>query len=240
MFFGSLTPVEQDHLIGAFRFEPGRCSEVTVIERMLTNLASVDSSLCEQVVSNRGMTPPTGVQSDEDLTSPALSMLPPEPGPIDGREVARLIGDETTPDVVDAWRAAADPAGVEIVAVGPRFGVLAGGAEADRTVHTTSSVEYDGVVLAAEAHEGLTMFVQEAYRHHKTVGAIDEAMLGPLGVAQSAPGVESDPATFMVAMGWHRHWDRPGLGEGAPVILRRAATGWSPPPLTRRSHVGVG
>ncbi len=214
VFFRSLTPVEQDHLVGAFRFELGKCSEVTVVERMLTNLASVDSSLCEQVAAHLGMAPPDGTESAEDLTSAALSMLPPEPGPVDGRKVALLVGDDTPAATVDAWRAAADPAGVEVVAVGPRFGVLGGGAEADLTLHTTASVEYDGVVLAAEAHEGMALFVQEAYRHHKTIGAVDDDLLAPLGVELDAPGVEFDPATFMAAMGWHRHWDRPGLGAG--------------------------
>ena len=138
-------------------------------------------------------------------------MLPPGPGPIDGRKVAVLVGDDTDPAVVDAWRAAADPAGVEVVTVGPRFGTLAGGVEADRTMHTTASVEYDGVVLASSAHEGSALFVQEAYRHHKTVGAIEAEALDPLGIPAGADGVEEDPPTFMVAMGWHRHWDRPGL-----------------------------
>ena len=216
MFFRSLTPVEQDHLVGAFRFELGKCLSPVVVERMLTNLAAVDGSLCAQVASHLGLTPPTGSESDEDLQSPALSMLPPGPGPIDGRKVAVLVGDDTDPAVVDAWRAAADPAGVEVVTVGPRFGTLAGGVEADRTMHTTASVEYDGVVLASSAHEGSALFVQEAYRHHKTVGAIEAEALDPLGIPAGADGVEEDPPTFMVAMGWHRHWDRPGL-VGATV-----------------------
>lgn len=77
-------------------------------------------------------------------------------------------------------------------------------------MHTTASVEYDGVVLAPSTRACCSC----AYRHHKTVGAIEAEALDPLGILAGADGVEEDPPTFMVAMGWHRHWDRPPGGRG--------------------------
>ncbi len=211
LFFSSLNPVEQDHLVGAFRFELGKCSNVEVVARMVGNLGHVDAELAAQVASHLGVPAPASDAEPAELTSPALSMAPTGPGPIDGRKVAVLVGDDTPRDALGPWTDAADPAGVEIVAVGPRFGELASGAVADRTLHTTASVEYDGVVVATEAHEGIALFVQEAYRHHKTVGAAGDGDLVACSIDPSAPGVTDDPGAFLDAMALHRHWDRPGL-----------------------------
>ncbi len=215
LFLRSLTPPEQEHLANAFTFELGKCTSVDVVARVVAHLANIDAELTEFVAAHLGLEAPPGTPVEEELQSPALSMVPAEPGPVDGRKLGLLVADDTSPAVVDRWRAAADPLGVEVVVVGPRFGTLAGGVEVDRSLHITHSTEYDAVVLAAPPDAGMAVVVQEAYRHHKTVGA--DASLGPdvltsLGIDPSSPGVEADPDAFFDAMGLHRHWDRPRLG----------------------------
>src|SRR4051812_41916101 len=49
LFFRSLTPVEQDHVIQAYTFELGKCYEKPVRERQLLALANIDASLCAAV-----------------------------------------------------------------------------------------------------------------------------------------------------------------------------------------------
>ena len=140
-------------------------------------------------------------------TSPALSMER-GPGPVDGRQVAVLVGDATTTRVVNVWRKAADPLGVEIIVVGPHLGKLEGGVPVDRTVHITDPVEYDGIVLAADPDEAMGLFVQEAYRHHKTIGLVGPGATADLGIATDAEGVAGDPEEFFGQLANHRHWNR--------------------------------
>jgi aspartate carbamoyltransferase catalytic subunit len=121
--------------------------------------------------------------------------------------VAVLVGDDTSGRTAATWRTAADPLGVEIVTVGPRFGKLAKGAEVDRTIHITDPVEYDGVVVATDPDESVAAFAQEAYRHHKTVGVV-VGDPSALGFDPDDPGVLSDAASFLDALALHRHWDR--------------------------------
>jgi catalase len=214
LFLRSLTPPEQEHLAGALTFELGKCTSPEIVARVVAHLANVDAELTAVVAAHLGIDAPTGSPDVEELQSPALSMAPAEPGPVEGRKLAVLVDDDTPAAVVDTWRGVADPLGVEVITVGPRFGVLGGGVAVDRSLHVTHSTEYDAVVLAARPDAGMAVLVQEAYRHHKTVGSsapLDEDALAPLGIDVGSPGVERDPDALLTAMGLHRHWDRPRL-----------------------------
>ena len=207
LFFRSMTPVEQDHIVGAFSFELAKCTSPEIHARMVANLAEVDAELATKVAAHLGIEAPTGSPVASEGASPSLSMET-GPGPVTGRTVAILVGDPTPKRIVTAWRAAADPLGVEIVVVGPHLGKLDKGAVVDRTLHITQPVEYDGVVLAAEPDEAMAVFVQEAFRHHKTVGLLDASYSSSTGIDASAAGVESGPDGFFEALTLHRHWDR--------------------------------
>jgi catalase len=203
-----MTPVEQDHIVGAFSFELAKCTSPEIHARMVANLAQVDGDLATKVAAHLGIGVPSGAPLEPDGTSPALSMAVTTPGPLSGRKVAVLVGDSTPTRVVNAWRKVADPLGVEIVVVGPHLGKLEKGVPVDQTVHITDPVEYDGVVLAADPDEAMGMFVQEAYRHHKTVSILAPADGAALGIDSADAGVEADPDAFFAALGLHRHWER--------------------------------
>ena len=207
LFYRSMTPIEQEHIVGAFSFELAKCTAPAIHERMVANLAQVDADLAGQVAAHLGLEAPTGSPVEPEGTSPALSMER-GPGPVDGRQVAVLVGDATTTRVVNAWRKAADPLGVEIIVVGPHLGKLEGGVPVDRTVHITDPVEYDGIVLAADPDEAMGLFVQEAYRHHKTIGLVGPGATADLGIATDAEGVAGDPEEFFGQLANHRHWNR--------------------------------
>ena len=49
LFWNSMTPPERDHIVGAFSFELGKCVHPEVRERMVANLANVDTDLCARV-----------------------------------------------------------------------------------------------------------------------------------------------------------------------------------------------
>ncbi len=208
LFYRSLTPTEQEHIAGAFSFELAKCVSPGIHARMVANLAQVDANLAEQVAAHLGIAVPDGSPVEPALLSGALSLDRQEPSPTAGRIVAVIVDDATTTRALGAWRTAADPLGVEIVAVGPHLGKLDKGVAVDRSLHITDPVEYDGVVLACEPDEAIALFVQEAYRHHKTVAVTDAAWVDALGLDPEAPGVEAEPEAFLEALALHRHWAR--------------------------------
>jgi len=175
---------------------------------MVANLAQVDADLAEQVAAHLGIAVPAGSPVEPALLSGALSLDRQEPGPVDGRIVAVLVDNPTTTRTVGAWRTAADPLGVEIVAVGPHLGKLDKGVAVDRSLHITDPVEYDGVILACEPDEAIAAFVQEAYRHHKTVAITDASWADAIGIDPEEEGVASDPDAFFAGLARHRHWAR--------------------------------
>ena len=208
LFYRSLTPNEQSHIVGAFSFELAKCVSPGIHARMVANLAQVDTDLAEQVAAHLGIGVPDGSPVEPALVSGALSLDRQEPSTVAGRVVAVIVDDTTTTRTLGAWRTAADPLGVEVVAVGPHLGKLDKGVAVDRSLHITDPVEYDGVVLACEPDEAIALFVMEADRHHKTLGVTDPAWFDAIGVGPETPGVESEPDAFFAALALHRHWDR--------------------------------
>ena len=58
MFYRSLSPIEQTHVVEAFTFELGKVYEKTIKEREIQVLANVDTDLCEQVATGLGLLRP--------------------------------------------------------------------------------------------------------------------------------------------------------------------------------------
>jgi catalase len=58
VFWVSMSPVEQEHIIAAYTFELGKCYEQAVKERQLQALANVDARLCAEVAAGLGLAAP--------------------------------------------------------------------------------------------------------------------------------------------------------------------------------------
>lgn len=228
LFWRSMTPTEQDHIVGAFSFELGKVSDDDIRDRQLSHLANVDADLCERVAAHLGRPVPEpapvelAVESPIE-SSPALSMAVAGPGPIDGRVVAMLVGPDVKPTHVDKVAAALDAADAVLHVVGPRGGML-GKVEVHHTFHTCDAVMFDAIVVDPSAaalideERKAAVLVQEAYRHHKAIAAIGvgAALLDAAGIDADAAGVVVDTSAakrftkaLVDAVGWHRHWDRP-------------------------------
>ncbi|MEY2398956.1 MAG: catalase [Actinomycetota bacterium] len=208
LFYRSLSDVEQLHVAQAFSFELGKCISPGVQARMVTNLANVDAALAEEVAAHLGISAPAGKVMEPTMVSEALSQTRPQDPIVAGRMVAILADEDTPARVVNAYRAGADPLGVEVIVIGPHFGKLASGLPIDRSAHISDPVEYDGVVLATAPDEVTAVFVQEAFRHHKTIGVSDPSMIDALDLPVNAAGVAQSPDDFFAALGLHRHWNR--------------------------------
>jgi catalase len=223
MFYRSLSPLEQAHVVEAFTFELGKVYEKSIKERELQVLANVDADLCAQVAAGLGLPAPTGNPARDVTVSPALVQLLAEPGPIAGRKVG-IIADAGSDLAGIAKLVKATAAlGVTALVVAPVGGVLKSGRRqvtVDRTLATTRSIEFDAVVVAAgttTADIKLVVLLQEAFRHCKALGAWGDgtAVLKAARIPAKGPGIEVAGdvdkdfiARLAGALGLHRAWDR--------------------------------
>jgi catalase len=244
LFWNSMALPERDHIVGAFSFELGKCESDEVVERVLGNLAQVDGELCERVAANVGKRAPRGRPATDAGSSPALSMMLSEPGPVAGRVVGVLVGAVVDLGAITRLRRSLTAASAVLQVVAPHGGPLdtAGGPNgrngaratllADKAYFHAQAVELDAVVIAPGCvpDPALAVQAQEAYRHHKPIAAWGDGVhvLDAFGIPASAPGVVTGASmnddftgALVEAMGWHRFWERgPSVelvGAGAAV-----------------------
>ncbi|WP_435245625.1 catalase [Streptomyces sp. NRRL F-5630] len=236
LFWRSMSPVEQEHIIGAYSFELGKCYEQAVKERVLLTLAHIDERLCSEVAASLGLPAPApATGSDDGLVSPALSQLGQE-WPTDGRIIGIVVAPGADPEGVRALRDAVFAASMVPLVIAPAGGTL-DGVPVQRTFTTARSVEFDALLVAgapapaadalpvrdaktgaqgADIEPRLSLLLDEAYRHGKAIGgwAGAETALAAAGVPQDAPGVVlggSGTEVFeqlTALLRTHRVWDR--------------------------------
>ena len=221
LFWRSMTPVEQEHIVLAYTFELGKCYEQAIKERQLLALAHVDATLCSRVAEGIGLPAPETTGQDAEAatveTSPALSQIGGT-WPVDGRMVGIVVDGSSDLDAVEAARTAVKAAGMVPVLVAPNGGAVGDSLEAQRTFATVRSVELDAVVLAGAAlDDRVVLLVDECFRHGKAIGAWAPGtqVLESSRVAQAvSPGVVvGESATEVVEgvvdlLGSHRVWHR--------------------------------
>ena len=170
-------------------------------------------------------------------TSDALSMANKPAGGIQTRKIAILAADGVDETGLTTVRKALVKAGAQSKIISPRGGTLKGnnGGEIkiDHSLLTTSSVLFDAVYVpgGAESVQALlndadaTHFINEAYKHCKTIAAsgegcelVDASCAGsdPVGNEAIDPGIvlgrdtnmADIAADFINAIAQHRHWSR--------------------------------
>ncbi|MET0700402.1 MAG: catalase [Mycobacterium sp.] len=238
MFYRSLSPIEQAHVVEAFTFELGKVYEKAIKERQLQVLANVDADLCAQVAAGLGLPAPKGSPAEDVTVSPALVQIVAEPGRIDGRKIGIIADAGSDLAGVAKLVKAAAALGVTALVVAPVGGVLKSGRRqvtVDRTLATTRSIEFDALVIAsgtaATADIKLVVLLQEAFRHCKAVASWGDghAVLKSARIPLKGPGIqvaqEMDKAfttNLAAALGLHRAWGR------APKVMASAVApaGW--------------
>jgi catalase len=227
MFFRSLTPLEQGHIVEAFTFELGKVYDQVIKERELAVLANVDADLCTQVAAGLGLPAPKGHPTTDPLLSPTLSQILSVPGPVAGRKVGVIADSGSDLAGIDKLRKAALKLGVTVLTIAPSGGTLTHGRRketVDRTLLTARSVEFDLLVVAdgtaAEPDIKLAVMLQEAYRHCKPLAAwgSGSAVLEASGIPREDSGVvvgtgvvKAFTDELMKVLGLHRVWDRTPL-----------------------------
>ena len=228
LFWASMSKPEQDHIVGAFSFELGKCLHGEIKDRVLGNLANVSAALVAQVAANLGTTAPHGTPTTDIEPSPALSLIPSEPGPIAGRVIGVFADDGVDAAGLAAVRSPLERAGAVVAVIAPHGGTITspdGPVEVTKSALTTQSVEYDALIVAGRTGAKtlgqdpyLAVNLGEAYRHYKTIAAwgAGQDVLAACSIPTDAPGVITADVpkrgfvtALVEAVGCHRHWDRP-------------------------------
>ncbi|HEX6887610.1 MAG TPA: catalase, partial [Candidatus Nanopelagicales bacterium] len=77
LFWLSMSPVEQEHIIRAYTFELGKCYEQAIRERQVLALARIDARLCREVAAGLGLpTPAAGARDAGPVADPAAGAVP--------------------------------------------------------------------------------------------------------------------------------------------------------------------
>ena len=248
LFYDSQTPVEQAHIAAAFRFELSKLTVPAIRQRMVASLRNVSEALAQQVADGLRMDPlppamPRALAKPpkpEVSVSATLSLTArPGDGSITARTVAILVADGTVGKSAVAVHAALAAQGAVPRFVAPRIGPIK---TRDGTVLVAqASLEnepgflFDAMVLtdgddgvsALAADEHTVPFIQDQYRHGKTIMALGAAksLLDLAGISNKLPGRKTDPGlvmsdgagkthldAFMKGIACHRHPQREILG----------------------------
>jgi catalase len=198
LFFESQTPVEQDHIANAFRFELSKVTVPAVRARMVAGLRNVSEWLAQKVGMGLGMDPlpePLPLALQEPVTpeverSPALSLLArPGDGTLRGRKIALLVAPGVEGESLSRVQQALVEAGAVARLVGTRIGpmpTVAGDAlDADASMENEPGFLFDALVLpdgeeavAALGQDGHTAeFIKDQFRHCKAILALGASQL---------------------------------------------------------------
>lgn len=232
LFWRSMTPVEQDHIVDAYSFELGKCYEATIRQRQLQCLANIDGRLCARVAEALGMPAPESTVAAEDPAgqvpfSAPLSQLGGA-WPVDGRTIGILVDPEADNSGLLDLHEAIAAASMTPVVIAPRGGEVAG-VPVGRTFATAASVELDALLLAGaprlapdsrpSSADGLEpragTLIDECWHHAKAIGAWGpgrealeaRTVPGGAGLVVGDDGLEVlDGITELLAA--HRVWER--------------------------------
>ena len=197
LFWKSLSPTEQDHVVAAAHFELGKVNMKEIRERMVALYTHVDPTLAQRIAEGIGVSvptdnprpgtlPPSGRPTVEK--SAALSMENTVKNTIKGRQVAILAADGVDDATVQTVKNALMQQGAQVKVVSRILGTLKGtsGQEVpvDKSAITTDAIMFDAVfVPGGEASVAQLLkqgaarqFVAEAFKHGKAIGAVGEGI----------------------------------------------------------------
>jgi catalase len=223
LFYNSQTPVEQQHIINAFRFELSKVQVPAIRERMVAGLMNVDGELAQEVADGLGITEmpeplPIVMQKNvkaEVTQSKALSLFArPGDGSIRGRKVAIIVADGVKEAELSAIAERLASDGAVPVMIGAKLGRVqpdGGGKpiEIGASLEVAPSVVFDALILpdgdaaiATLSKNGRALeFLKDQYRHCKPIFAIGAAaqLLDAAGVPKALPNDQPDPGLILGA-----------------------------------------
>ncbi len=230
MFFRSVTPQEQKHIVKALTFELSKVDIVEIRKRMLGHLDIIDTSLGSKVADELGMTGQAekitaGLMPKDVALSPALRLYGKYAPTLKGRKIGVLLAAGFDDKLKDALVAAIAKEG----AAAALISVKVGGAEdsaglkhpADMALSGGPSVMFDAVAILAGPAGDKTLtsnpdavsFLMDANRHLKAIALSGVPSLtakahvgGEVGVTEI--GKSHDLGAFLEFARNGRVWER--------------------------------
>jgi len=224
LFFNSQTPVEQQHIINAFRFELSKVQVPAIRERMVSGLMNVSAELAEAVAEGLGITEmPTPmpkvlekrVRAEVTVSKPLSLFARPGDVGIETRRIAMLIADGVNGEQAQSIAERIRGEGAVPVFVAPKLGAIkpASGKplQADASLEVAPSVVFDAVVLcdgddsaaALSANGRAVEFMKDQYRHCKAIFVSGAAslVLDKAGIPMQLPTGDPDSGLIVGSAG---------------------------------------
>ncbi|WP_415261977.1 catalase HPII [Pseudomonas chlororaphis] len=240
LFFKSMSPHEQEHIIAAYSFELGKVEREWIRARQVNEiLANIDLELAKRVAQNLGLpVPKTGTVEVPELTldhSPALSQANLLSGDIKTRKVAILAANGVDGKAIDALKKALQAEGAHAKLLGPTSAPVttADGKTlpVDASMEGLPSVAFDAVFVPGGAKsiqalsgDGVALhYLLEAYKHLKAIALQGEAkqLLDVLKLEVDAGLIVGGDAkalkAFFNAIAHHRVWEREPKAKAIPA-----------------------
>ncbi|MGS4875180.1 catalase HPII [Acinetobacter nosocomialis] len=239
LYYKSLAPHEQKHVVDAYTFELSKVQRKHIRERQVQQiLANIDLDLARQVGANLGIEVPD-LTLDYKKTaiekSAKLSFLAFPPEDIQGRKVAVLIHNLVKSDTLEAIKNWAIKEVVVVHLLAPSLAPVKDHKDniivADGMQMAEPSIAYDAVIvpdgdnLNAVMQDGVARhYVLEAYKHLKPIAFLGNKsdLLEPLGlVADEGTLVEDEfqhiAEKFKNLIKTHRVWSREQIAAHVPA-----------------------
>eukprot|EP01113_Clastostelium_recurvatum_P042369 TRINITY_DN6862_c0_g1_i2.p1 TRINITY_DN6862_c0_g1~~TRINITY_DN6862_c0_g1_i2.p1 ORF type:complete len:510 (-),score=180.33 TRINITY_DN6862_c0_g1_i2:70-1599(-) len=216
LFFNSMTPVEQDHIVAAAIFELSHVEDEGVQKKIVEHFSNIHPVLCKRVAEGLGLEAPAAKAIDVSQKSAALSLFGPYatkgtgPESVGTRKVGIVLADGFDSDDLKAAQAAFKAAGIVPAIIAQRAGHIKGSkgdsVKADFALFSARSVLFDGTLFIGGSGSAQTLgskgetgvFINETFRHCKPLGATGESvdLLRTLG---TLPGVKLAQAADVVS-----------------------------------------
>ncbi|KHN67769.1 catalase HPII [Acinetobacter calcoaceticus] len=239
LYYKSLAPHEQKHVVDAYTFELSKVKRKHIRERQVQQiLANIDLDLARQVGANLGIEVPDlslDFKPQAVEKSAKLSMLAFPPADIQGRKIAVLIHNMIQSEALETMRNWAIKEGAILHLLAPSLAPVKDHKDnvimADGMQMSEPSIAYDAVILPdgdnlnAVMQDGVTRhYVLEAYKHLKPIVFLGNKsdLLEPLGlVADEGTLIEDDfkhvSEKLKNLLKAHRIWSREQIAQHVPA-----------------------
>ncbi|ENV93567.1 catalase HPII [Acinetobacter calcoaceticus] len=239
LYYKSLAPHEQKHVVDAYTFELSKVKRKHIRERQVQQiLANIDLDLARQVGANLGIEVPDlslDFKPQSVEKSAKLSMLAFPPADIQGRKIAVLIHNLVKSDALETIKNWAIKEGAVVHLLAPSLAPVKDHQDkviaADGMQMAEPSIAYDAVIipdgdnLNAVIQDGVTRhYILEAYKHLKPVVFLGNKsdLLEPLNlVADEGTLIEDEfkhiSEKLKNLLKAHRVWSREKIAQHVPA-----------------------
>ncbi|GAM32548.1 hydroperoxidase II [Acinetobacter calcoaceticus] len=239
LYYKSLAPHEQKHVVDAYTFELSKVKRKYIRERQVQQiLANIDLDLARQVGANLGIEVPDlslDFKPQSVEKSAKLSMLAFPPADIKGRKIAVLIHNLVKSDALETIKNWAIKEGAIVHLLAPSLAPVKDHQDkviaADGMQMAEPSIAYDAVIipdgdnLNTVIRDGVTRhYILEAYKHLKPVVLLGNKsdLLEPLNlIADEGTLIEDEfkhiSEKLKNLLKAHRVWSREQIAQHVPA-----------------------